>query len=108
MARADYCGDGRAHTRDGTKVNLYDRFGIQNRDDEPALVFEAAWGPYGAIYIKKTRYGGQGVDEIVAECPKLKGRNSKDLPDLDAKAVEAKWPGEAFIFNDSAVTTERP
>src|SRR5262249_48787894 len=32
---ADYCGDGRPHTRDGTKIEVYDRLGIQKREEEP-------------------------------------------------------------------------
>ena len=108
MARADYCGDGRPHTRDGTKINIYDRFDIQKRDDEPELKFEAAWGPDGAVFLNKTRYGGEGIDAILADCPKLIGRTSKEFPGFDSRAVDAKWPGEALIFNDSAVTTQRP
>jgi len=29
MARADYCGDGTATTRDGTAIDIYDRHGVQ-------------------------------------------------------------------------------
>lgn len=31
MARADYCGNGISHTKDGTIIDLYDRLGIQRK-----------------------------------------------------------------------------
>ena len=31
MARADYCGDGVSHTRNGTLIDMYDGLGIQSR-----------------------------------------------------------------------------
>src|SRR5204863_5686447 len=52
MVRADYCGDGRSHTRDGTRIDIWDRLGIQRRAepaDAPEL-FEAAWSPAGAVW----------------------------------------------------------
>lgn len=47
MLRADYGGDNRSTTRNGMKVNLYDRFGIQNPGHAPGMAFEAAWGRKG-------------------------------------------------------------
>ena len=35
MTPADYCGDGKAHTRDGTLIDIWDRLGVQKR--EPSL-----------------------------------------------------------------------
>ncbi|RDI58767.1 ADYC domain-containing protein [Microvirga subterranea] len=51
MLRADYGGDDRPTTRNGTKVNLYDRFGIQDPGHAAGMAFEAAWGPEGAICV---------------------------------------------------------
>jgi hypothetical protein len=42
MMRADYGGDDRPATRDGTLVDVYDRFGIQKPDVFDPLPFEAA------------------------------------------------------------------
>jgi ADYC domain len=56
--RADYGGDGAGHTRDGTLVDISDRLGIQPPESDPpgaALEFEAAWGPDGAVCIRRTR-----------------------------------------------------
>lgn len=74
MVRADYCGDGRPHTKDGTKINIWDRDGIQKPDAEqpghPEL-FEAAWGPSGAVFLGIPRWSDD-VGAVVAECPQKK------------------------------------
>jgi hypothetical protein len=46
LLRADYCGDGRSFTVDGTLVNLYDGAGIQS-DTQPWTI-EAEWTSAGA------------------------------------------------------------
>jgi|EndMetStandDraft_3_1072993.scaffolds.fasta_scaffold195835_2 hypothetical protein len=55
MARADYGGDGVPTTRDGTTIDLYDRFGIQKSERLPSMTFEAAWGVDGAICVARPR-----------------------------------------------------
>jgi hypothetical protein len=108
MVSADYCGDGRAHTRDGTLIGIYDRLGIQKRSPAPGMVFEAAWSPRGAVYVSKPRYGGEKLGELVAECPdRLGGRTPVNRPPLDPRAIRDLWR-DALIFNDSRVTDERP
>ena len=52
MLRADYCGDGTSHTREGWSVVLFDSLGIQN-DDHTAYplqswLFDAQWDDNGA------------------------------------------------------------
>jgi hypothetical protein len=49
LMRADYCGNGKPHTRDGTKIELWDREGIEVDTSEPGLTFEAAWNEDGAV-----------------------------------------------------------
>ncbi|MEZ5934782.1 MAG: ADYC domain-containing protein [Alphaproteobacteria bacterium] len=55
MVRADYGGDGQMTTRDGTLVDIYDRFGIQTSDRAVPMRFEAAWGVDGAICVAHPR-----------------------------------------------------
>jgi len=55
MIRADYGGDDRPATRDGTQIDAFDRFGIQVPADLPTMSFEAAWGPAGAICVAHPR-----------------------------------------------------
>jgi len=56
MVRADYCGDGRSFTRDGTMINLYDGVGIQL--DTEGWATEAEWDAQGARCISQRRLGG--------------------------------------------------
>lgn len=51
--RADYCGDGRSYTVDGTPINIYDRLGIQV--DTEAWSFEARWNVDGAMCVDDPR-----------------------------------------------------
>ncbi|MEJ7598993.1 MAG: ADYC domain-containing protein [Kofleriaceae bacterium] len=53
MVRGDYCGDGRAWTQDGNKINVYDALGIQ-RDEAPWSI-DAEWTTAGATCIRKSR-----------------------------------------------------
>ncbi len=51
LVRADYCGDGTGHTRNGTPIDIFDKIGIQRDEAAPGLTFEAAWGPDGAVCV---------------------------------------------------------
>jgi hypothetical protein len=67
MLRADYCGDGHAHTRDGTLIDVSDGTSIQYQSVSPPGVppfggFEAEWGPGAATCISSTRFNGQDPD----------------------------------------------
>ncbi|MCP4687385.1 MAG: hypothetical protein GY859_04995 [Desulfobacterales bacterium] len=75
MLRADYCGNGKHHTREGTRVELFDRLDVQVDTSEPGLTFEAGWNEHGAVCMRKTRIPQDyTLDDILRECPeKLKG-----------------------------------
>jgi hypothetical protein len=69
MVRADYCGDGSSWTRDGIRIDLYDRLGIQVPDRSLGMLFEAAWGPQGAICVSRTRLQTLlSVPELLSRC----------------------------------------
>jgi hypothetical protein len=53
MIRADYCGDGKSWTQDGTPINVYDNLNIQT--DAAAYKLDAEWLPSGARCIWKLR-----------------------------------------------------
>ncbi len=75
MLRADYCGDGRPHTRDGTAIDVYDHIGVQTPSADPAMRFEAAWGPAGALCVARTRVPEiVDLDGLAHACPRLAGR----------------------------------
>lgn len=76
MTRADYCGDGHPHTRDGTPIDLWDRFGVNQPARPPMLSFEAAWDSNGAVCVAHTRIPEiVRTDALPALCPaRLAGR----------------------------------
>lgn len=96
MVRADYCGDGTAHTKDGTIINLYDRLNIQKRDAVAGMSFEAAWGIDGAQSIHHTRYP-EDLAYVQRVCPNRLAANQ-------ATSGSKSFP-PALLFNDSALIT---
>ena len=54
--RADYCGDGVAHTRNGTPVDIFDRFGFNVRDSTTSFSPEAGFSAAGATWVARTRW----------------------------------------------------
>ena len=93
--RADYCGDGRPHTRDGTAIDLYDRLGIERDEPAPGMSFEVAWGPDGALCVARTRWPDLVTPEaLVRLCPeRLAGRTGRSC-------AEDRAPG-ALLFTKS-------
>src|SRR5215469_7409897 len=87
--RADYDGDGTGHTRNGTLVDIFDRLGIQPPEPDPrgpTLKFEAAWGPDGAVCIRRTRIPDLlSIGELVQRYPQLIGKTGPDC----SQAVDA-------------------
>jgi hypothetical protein len=70
MVRADYCGDGTSHTRNGTPIDVYDGEGIQRDEPAPGMSFEAAWGKDGAVCVTRTRVPDVAtLERIRAACP---------------------------------------
>jgi len=74
MVRADYCGDGVAHTENGTSINIWDALGIQTQDLGTGMSFEAEWTTDGAACVKHTRWANSVSDNpsrdyILAYCP---------------------------------------
>jgi ADYC domain len=73
MMRADYGGDGTPDTRDGTKIDVFDRFGIQKPESSPGeMTFEAAWDQDGAVCVRRTRIPALlNWQALVAAYPRL-------------------------------------
>ena len=105
MVRADYCGNGRAHTKDGTAIDIYDRLSIQTRTPQSGMILEAAWSPDGAVFIDRTRWP-ESLAQIEQECPdRLKSpvHNSLAQPLLwriDPTAISQQLP-QVLLVNDS-------
>ena len=100
MMRADYCGDGKAHTRDGTPIEIIDRLGSR---EEPGtdLVFEAGWTPEGASCVAKPRLSPSPwpLEAIAAECPERLRNRLGDAATCNV-ATELARP-EVLLLNKS-------
>jgi hypothetical protein len=112
MARADYCGDGRSHTRSGTRIDMYDALGVQKRTTTASATwrpeeasFEAAWGSEGASCLARTREG-QPVESILAECPGHFEPASLSLGDGDVCSLRRKGSDAASLRNRSYEPTQ--
>lgn len=77
MVRADYLGDGEAHTRDGTRIDVADDVGVRDwtRTGGAHLKFEAGWGPRGAVCVSRVRWPDLADRrDLYARRPDLRGR----------------------------------
>jgi hypothetical protein len=54
--RADYCGDGVSHTRNGTLIDLFDRHGLNVREQVEGFRAEAGFTARGASWIARPRF----------------------------------------------------
>jgi hypothetical protein len=94
LMRADYCGDGRGWTRDGTLVHLWANFDSGDEGDTPGLSYEAGWTSDGAVCVARTRIPEVLTTEgLRAVCPRLA---AVPLCDLNG----ARHAG-AILFNRS-------
>ncbi len=65
MLRADYCGDGKSWTSNGTPINVYDDLGIQA--DEATWAVDAEWTGAGAVCTNHIRDFQAGSPSCVPE-----------------------------------------
>jgi hypothetical protein len=65
MIRADYCGDGRSYTVNGTLIGVYDSIGIQFGVEGGEI--EAEWDEQGARCLRRPRAPGTGSPDCVFE-----------------------------------------
>jgi hypothetical protein len=97
MMRADYCGDNEAHTRNGTLIDLFDDAGIQ-KPERGELVFEAGWGPQGAVCVHHVRIREIfSLQQLIASCPRL-----AEVAHGPACTEDAARRQGAIVFNRSA------
>lgn len=99
LYRADYCGDGRGWTADGTLIDVYDDAGMQAPEPVSTLAFEAGWSPAGAVCVHHTRVPANiRLDELLQRCPRLGAAASGPGCTED----QARRDG-AILFNKSRV-----
>ena len=98
MVRADYCGDGQAHTKNGTEIDMYDDLDIQKSasQSDAAFAFEAGWTPSGAACVAHTRWSDvTTLDSLKEQCPRLAA-----LPACDENYARSAG---AHLFNRSKI-----
>jgi hypothetical protein len=96
MVRADYCGDGRATTRDGTAIDIYDRVGVQQAESGADFRFEAGWTADGAVCVHHPRIAEHlDLNSLAQQCPHL-----RDALGETCTEAEAGRRG-AILFNRS-------
>ena len=109
MARADYCGDGTAHTVNGTLIDLYDTLGIQARTpDVTDMFFEGTWTPDGAYCLGKVRWQNLAVTEPEGVCYKklkwLSGTLLNDIDECEVK-VQPSLKRSVLLYNRSRLNS---
>lgn len=96
MVTADYCGDHRPHTRDGTPIDVFDDIGI-NTDTSarnPEFALEAGWRPDGAVCVARTRWSEiQTLPQLAQACPRL--------PAPQTCTVDSARKAGALLYNRS-------
>ena len=108
LARADYCGNGVPHTRNGTWVNVWDSLPppgpIQRRDPlaPNGMVFEAGWNTRGAVCLNHTRWLRAGKRESSGLCPDRVIPPAQNEADCNT-ALDRQGDGNARMFNESFV-----
>ena len=101
LARADYCGDDQATTRDGTSIDIYDRVGVQQpTPDLKDYHFEAGWGTRGALCVHHARIADNLVlNQLPGTCPRLSNQVLGEICD-EALATELG----ALLYNRSKIS----
>jgi hypothetical protein len=92
----DYGGAGRPWTKDGMRIDLYDDHGVQRPENGADEVFEAGWGPAGAVCVHHVRVGDNvTLTELETLYPGLRGRTGATCTEEFARAHGA------LVFNRS-------
>ncbi len=104
MVRADYGGDNHPTTRDGTAIDVYDRFGIQKPEIVDPMPFEAAWGREGALCVAHPRIvQNVTLEELGQRYERLRGRLGPEACTPEAMQNNP----QALLFNRSAKAITR-
>jgi hypothetical protein len=105
MARADYCGDGKPHTHDGTKIDMWDTLSSPGPIQRHApllptlgMLFEAGWDTTGAVCLSRARWLLDDGGLLASACPDH--LVSPSLPLLGATVCDTVL--EVLTFNPGA------
>jgi hypothetical protein len=109
LARADYCGNGVPHTRDGTSINVWDTLPapgpIQARAGllpSLGMIFEAGWNTGGAVCLSRARWLLDPGGLLAALCPdRLVAPSLLGGTVCDTVADVLDYDSDARMFNQS-------
>jgi hypothetical protein len=107
LARADYCGNGIPHTRNGTIINVWDTLPgpgpIQRHGFLPPLgmVFEAGWNTRGAACVSRSRWLLDDGLDLAAMCPDRLIPLGIGQTVCDSVSEVLDYDSEALLFNES-------
>lgn len=98
MVRADYCGDGKSWTENGTGIDVYDDVAIQFPEKKNPMPFEAGWSPDGAVCIHHQRIANKLAPAALRQqCPRLAAAPIGD----QCSETWARAHGKAVLYNRS-------
>jgi hypothetical protein len=111
LARADYCGIGVPHTRNGTLINVWDKLPapgpIQSHGGllPPAgMLFEAGWATGGAVCLSRARWLLDDGGALAALCPdRLIPPGLLGQTVCDTTSDVAGYDANARMFNESCL-----
>jgi hypothetical protein len=111
VARADYCGNGQPGTKDGTRINVWDRLPspgpIQRHGGILGLpplgmLFEAGWNTEGAVCLSTARWLLEDGIGVIRVCPDKLVPPGLLLPTVcDLVSTVFIFDPDARIFNES-------
>jgi hypothetical protein len=108
LARADYCGDGTPHTRNGTTINVWDTLPapgpIQHHGGllpPIGMTFEAGWNTGGAVCLSHARWLLDDAGAIAALCPNRLVAPGLGQTVCDATAEAVGYDAGAKMFNEA-------
>jgi hypothetical protein len=114
LARADYCGTGTPHTRNGTSINVWDRLpapGPIQRHGTVAplgMVFEAGWNTTGAVCLSRARWLQDDASVLAKLCPDRLVPPGLGETVCDTVSDALGYDTNALMFDESYINLSFP
>jgi hypothetical protein len=107
LARADYCGIGVPHTRNGTTINVWDKLPAPGPIQRHGLttplgmLFEAGWNTGGAVCLSRSRWVLDDGLDLAALCPDRLVPPGIGGTVCDTVSEVLGFDGDAQMFNEA-------
>lgn len=100
MLPAEYAGDGRYHTRNGTPIETFDLAGVNSAENETGMPFEAGWAAQGAVCVAHARVPAiTDMPALALAAPRLAAEGRLGAEACTEETARALG---ALVFNRSA------